>query len=414
MAKEKEVLRKPEPAAQAPAKAPPPAAAPKAQPADAGGQPGQAKSELIFLRLGQIVLRPDLYCHRPAEELTEDRLASLMESIRTEKGIQVPVEVAYGPDGLPVLTRGYRRISAARLLADQRVAGFSLDMPVPAVVVRGLSDQDLLVRSVLDNENRKSHGPVDRLVVARRFYEAGIQSARAASALGVAEKTYQRDLRVARQPWLVDLVKADKVAPSTAATLLEAVEKEGREAEFQEDLEAWVGRTEQRVQALERLRKAEGKGLTAAERQVKNYLTRELLGRWLADLRQGRPFEEKAEWTLPVSLEPDKGVLQVERTRIDLNAAEVEDLAKAAAKFSHLAKEMVRYIELRSLLGQAAGGSGDPAGLDLEFLRASGLTEVADRIAGEFAAGAGGAAAEPEAAEDGGGGAEEAQAAEGE
>jgi hypothetical protein len=56
MAKEKGPLRKPEPAAQVP----PPAAAPKAKPA--GAQPGQLKTELIFLPLGQIVMRPQLYC----------------------------------------------------------------------------------------------------------------------------------------------------------------------------------------------------------------------------------------------------------------------------------------------------------------------------------------------------------------
>jgi hypothetical protein len=388
----KEVSKPADRAAQTPAKGPAtvPPGAQKPTGADPGGQ---IKTELVFLRLGDILLRPEEFCHRLKEELADDRVAGLMESVRIEKGIQVPVEVYYNADGQPVLVKGYRRVTSARNLAEQNVAGFSMDMPVPAVVVSGLSAQELLVRSVLDNENRKSLGPVERLLVAKRFYDAGVPAARAASALGVAEKTYQRDLRVAKRPWLVDLVRADKVAPSTAATLMEVVEKEGREAEFQEDLLQWVGRTEQRIHERERQRKADGKELTAAERLVETYLTRELVGRWLSDLRQGRRFEEKAEWSLPVSLEPKKGVLQIERTRIDLNGADVKDLARAAAKLSRVAKDMVKIIEVRSLLEESAGTAeraGDQTGLDLDFLRQSGLKDVADSIAEEFAADAGG------------------------
>jgi hypothetical protein len=401
MAQEKKgPAQKPERPAQATAKAQPPAAPQKPKPA--GASPGgQSDTRLVFVRLGDILLRPELYCHRMADELTAAKLEGLMESIRTERGIQVPVEVHYNADGKPELVRGYRRTTSATLLAGQEVEGFSLDMLVPAVVVSGLSAQDLLVRSVLDNENRRQPGPVERLLTARQLYEAGVPTERAASALGVKSLTYQRDLRVARRPWLVDLIKADKIAPSTAATFMEVVEKAGHEDEFKEGLLAWVERTERQIEERERQRKEEGKTLTAAQRQVKNHLTRELQARWVSDLRQGKRLDEKAaEWTLPVSLEPKKGVLQVERTRIDLSGVPDKDVAKAAARLVKMGKDLVKYIEWRQLVGEsgAEGAPDDLAGLDLDFLRESGLKEVADSIAQDLAA-EDDAAHEPEPAE---------------
>jgi ParB-like chromosome segregation protein Spo0J len=116
-----------------------------------------------------------------------------MESIKVE-GLKNPPEVFTDKDGQMVLVTGHRRVTSVRLLADDGVEGFTPDMVIDVSELVGSTDQDLLVWSVADNENRLNLTPLERVAVSRKFLTGGIPDERAAIALGVSVKTYRRDL----------------------------------------------------------------------------------------------------------------------------------------------------------------------------------------------------------------------------
>src|SRR5262249_17908538 len=147
--------------------------------------------------------------------LSEGSLKPLMDSLVLE-GLQTPIEVHKTPDGKYRLIKGHCRVHALRLLADRHAPGFARDMPVPAVEVLGATHEDLLVPSVADNEVRQNFTPVERLLIARKFHDAGVPAERGAGALGVSVKTYQRDLRVARHLWMVEHIIRDHVGHTAA------------------------------------------------------------------------------------------------------------------------------------------------------------------------------------------------------
>jgi hypothetical protein len=58
------------------------------------------------------------------------------------EGLQNAVEVCRDADDRPILLKGYRRITATRLLPAEGVADFKKDMPIKAIEVIGGTHQD--------------------------------------------------------------------------------------------------------------------------------------------------------------------------------------------------------------------------------------------------------------------------------
>ena len=113
-----------------------------------------AETKRTHVRLDELAFDTERYCHRESESLKEENLTSLLNSLTLE-GLQVPVE--YFEDVATkkkVLTKGHRRVSALRILANKNTPGFAEDMEVEAIQVLKATPQDLLVRSVADNEVR--------------------------------------------------------------------------------------------------------------------------------------------------------------------------------------------------------------------------------------------------------------------
>ena len=118
----------------------------------------QARTELIAVRLDQIGQRPELYCHRDPEALSDAKLKLFAEQLIRE-GLQVPIEVVDEPAGAPkpyTLLKGYRRVGGLHLAARMNTPGFTPDMEIPAFRVLDATPQDLVARSVSDNENRQN------------------------------------------------------------------------------------------------------------------------------------------------------------------------------------------------------------------------------------------------------------------
>ena len=240
-----------------------------------------AETRRTNVRLSDLKKDTDRYFHRPSAALEEKDLDSLLKSLTLE-GLQVPVEFFRDGVGTAYLTKGHRRVAACRILAGRNTPGFTEDMEVEAIEVLGATPQDLLVRSVADNEVRLNLDRVGRIRVAKKLHDAGVEVERAARALAVSIKTYERDLLIAEHGWMFQHVIDDSIAPTPAYVLLAKAKEVQRLPELKEDLDAWVAREKQKIRERgRRLKAQQNKDLRPGDKMVKKFLTNHLVAHWL-------------------------------------------------------------------------------------------------------------------------------------
>jgi len=335
----------------------------------------------------------DEYCHRHRDKLSEAYLAEVAESLREEKQLE-PVQTAKNDRGKWELVTGHRRIAGMYILAKRGVPGFSLDMPVAALEVIGASPEDLLVRSVADNEVRQKLDAKERLLVVQKFAKAGVPKKRGAAALAISEKSYERDLRVAQQPRMLEHVLKDHLMPGDASALILAAEKQHRMQQFLDHFDGWVERKEVAIQEQDRLSKAEtDKGLKAADLLVKNHLTQQVFDGWLEALDRNAGFTDRAEFNFSASFDRKSGKLRVERLNVDTQVASVLDLAKLGSKLTQLGKRVLLMAQHKRLLEQMEAAEGPQAALgqnpspyDTDVMKEFGLSDVAELLEQELRA----------------------------
>jgi ParB-like chromosome segregation protein Spo0J len=271
----------------------------------------QAITKRCKARLDEVAFDTDRYCHRDEDALTADNLKTLMDSLVLE-GLQVPIEFHVDGEGKKVLVKGHRRVTACRLLADKNTPGFSRDMEVDAIQVQNATVEDLLIRSVADNEVRLNLSRIGRIKVAKKLYDAGVQTERAARALGISPKSYERDLLIARNVWMFQHVIDDSIAPTPAYVLLSEAEKGGRIKELKEDLDAWIAAKKRMIREKEKIRKAkDNKELRPAEKMVRRYMPNHLIEHWLELLRKQQRFDEDAQWNFSAGVDRENDKLRI-------------------------------------------------------------------------------------------------------
>jgi ParB-like chromosome segregation protein Spo0J len=358
----------------------------------------EAETSRAKVTLRDLAFDTDRYYHRETEDLGEKRLEGLLKSLTLE-GLLVPVEFSADQKGRKVVINGHRRVAACRILAARNVPGFNDSMELEALEVRNATPQDLLVRSVADNEVRLSLDRVGRIRVARKLHDAGVQVDRAAFALGVSVKTYERDLLIAQHPWMYQHVIDDSINPTPAQALLAKARDAGRLRELKEDLDAWVAREKQNIRERERISKLKhNKELRPADRMVKKLLPAHLVTHWLELLGKNRRFDEDAQWTFAAAIEDKKDLLHISSVTLNLRQVPLDRLAQVASKLSLLTKQLRPVIQQRHQEERnvaVRGASASP--YDLDYLREMGLDDVAKDLEGRLTSGA-----EEDGVEDGG------------
>jgi ParB-like chromosome segregation protein Spo0J len=108
----------------------------------------------IKVLLNKIRMDVGRYCHREAGVFEEKNLEALMNSL-TAEGLQVPIEGYVDKEGYFVVIKGHRRVKALLLLAAKNIPGFTVDMDVEAIELGNYTPEDLMVRSIVDNERRR-------------------------------------------------------------------------------------------------------------------------------------------------------------------------------------------------------------------------------------------------------------------
>jgi ParB-like chromosome segregation protein Spo0J len=321
----------------------------------------------VKVRLDLIVMDPDRFCHRNQDALKADSLKSLMDSLITE-GMQVPIEGYFDKQGRFVVVKGHRRVSSLLLLVQKNTPSFTADMEVDAIELENYTQQDLLVRSIADNEVRLNLDRTGRIRAAKKLHDAGVEESRAAAALGVSVKTYQRDLLIAKHNWMFEHVMDGNIDATAAIKLLEAAEKHNRIDLVKEDLNAWVADHKSELRKKEKLLKLQGrKEMSPAEKQVKNFLKAHILDHWLDLIAKGQRFDEDAEWDFAASLDLDKRKVQIGSINLDLDKDPPEKIAKVASKLSYLCKQMAPFVKKR-VSQESSTASTEEAAYDLDYL----------------------------------------------
>jgi ParB-like chromosome segregation protein Spo0J len=381
------------------AQGPPPEAT--APPPDAGeGQPGSTEAAPIRVKEITVELHEllnfsdpkvtDNWGQRAKDKYTEASLADVMESLIHDKQLE-PVQVFRNEHGRWELLTGHRRVAAMYILASRKVAGFSLTMPVLALEVTGGTFQDHLVRSVADNETSVKLDQKERLQVAAKFAKAGVGKERAASALAISVKSYERDLRVATNPRMLAHVLQDHLNPGDASTLIQKGEKNPRMSEFLDYLDGWVERTEKKIKEDDLLSRAEtDKGLKASDLLVKNHLEAPVFDGWIDSLERNKPFSDTAEFNFEGKLDK-KGRLRVERLNVDINDASVKSLVKLGSKLTQLGKRVLAAASKKHRLelmdepmGPQAAVMNDKSPYDTTILAEFGLENAAEELEREL------------------------------
>jgi ParB family chromosome partitioning protein len=179
--------------------------------AAADPQPGQAAPSGDYAQCPVARIRPNRY--QPRVQFPEKELAELADSIRAQ-GILQPLLVRR--DGADYeLVAGERRLRAARLAGLERVP----------VVVRAISDAEMLEISIVENIQRENLNPMEEADAYHRLIEAfGLTQEEAARRVGKSRSAVANFLRLRQlaEP-IKESLRAGDLSMGHARALLGAI-----------------------------------------------------------------------------------------------------------------------------------------------------------------------------------------------
>lgn len=125
--------------------------------------------ELKIIQLSEIQKNP----YQPRKDFSEEKIQELAQSIK-ENGLIQPIIVRQSP------VIGYEILAGERRYRASIVAGLS-EVPV---IVKNLSDQDMMVHSIIENLQREDLNPVDEAKAYQSLIDKGFTHADIAEKMG--------------------------------------------------------------------------------------------------------------------------------------------------------------------------------------------------------------------------------------
>jgi ParB/RepB/Spo0J family partition protein len=337
--------------------------------------PPRVQTRMLTIRLRELddpAQQQDEYANRFAEKYAPAKLPDLVESFKL-RGLIEPLQVVRGPDGKWRIVAGHRRTAALFLMARQNVPGFSLDMDVPVIEVQDASIVDLLARSIITNELGERLDVKERLLATKKLDEAGASKREIAAAFRISEKQVERDLRVTRNPRLLQHVLDDHLTSTMAAALAEVAAKENQLDEFLDYFDGLVARTKGAITDDDRRSKTEtGKGLRPAQMVVVNRLESHVIRGWIDALAKGNPLTEEPDLGFLAVFDKKTAVAEI-KLKVDARDAPVDHIARVASQVSQIARRLAAFAQKRAVLESPEGPQGalqqDDSFLDMDLLR---------------------------------------------
>lgn len=280
--------------------------------------------------------------YRGPEEMNKEFIESMAEDIFSN-GVLVPVALTEHTDGMFDMDDGHGRYAGLSLLVSE--GRIPEDYPVPAMVCPvGTSEQVRVWRAGGSNLQRRSFTREGRLKYVLRATELRISNTTIAKLLNVSATTVDRDAKLLSQPWLLQHVRENAIAGTTAVDLIIAAGKNDRMPQFREEFEAWLAQWRaDNAAEVERRKAANEPPLSAADMLPKNSITREMVHAW----KTGKPLGETDKGFTP---EIDEDRLRIPAYSKELKDLSSDDLTGIYKAYMEFAGKLEPVIATKAML----------------------------------------------------------------
>ena len=164
--------------------------------------------------------------YQPRKEFDKEKLHELAQSIK-ENGVIQPIIVRQSP------VIGYEILAGERRYRASLLAGLT---SIPAVV-KQLSDQDMMVQSIIENLQRENLNPIEEARAYESLVEKGFTHAEIADKMGKSRPYISNSIRLLSLPeQIISEVENGKLSQAHARSLV-GLNKEQQDYFFQRIIE---------------------------------------------------------------------------------------------------------------------------------------------------------------------------------
>ncbi|WP_247922305.1 ParB/RepB/Spo0J family partition protein [Streptococcus sp. oral taxon 431] len=168
--------------------------------------------ELKLIRISDIQKNP----YQPRKEFSKEKIEELAQSIK-ENGLIQPIIVRQSP------VIGYEILAGERRYRASIAAGLT-EVPV---IIKKLSDQDMMVHSIIENLQREDLNPIEEAKAYQSLIEKGYTHAEIAAKMGKSRPYITNLVRLLTLPdFILNEVEAGKLSQAHARLLIQLPLKE--------------------------------------------------------------------------------------------------------------------------------------------------------------------------------------------
>lgn len=163
--------------------------------------------EFKIIQLSEIQKNP----YQPRKEFSEEKIQELAQSIK-ENGLIQPIIVRQSP------VIGYEILAGERRYRASLVVGLS-EVPV---IVKNLSDQDMMIHSIIENLQREDLNPIDEAKAYQSLIDKGFTHAEIAEKMGKSRPYITNLVRLLTLPdFILTEVETGKLSQAHARLLIQ-------------------------------------------------------------------------------------------------------------------------------------------------------------------------------------------------
>ena len=168
--------------------------------------------EFKLIRISDIQKNP----YQPRKEFSEEKIKELAQSIK-ENGLIQPIIVRQSP------VIGYEILAGERRYRASIAAGLS-EVPV---IIKKLSDQDMMIHSVIENLQREDLNPIEEAKAYQSLIDKGYTHAEIADKMGKSRPYITNLVRLLTLPdFILTEVETGKLSQAHARLLIQLPVKE--------------------------------------------------------------------------------------------------------------------------------------------------------------------------------------------
>lgn len=163
--------------------------------------------ELKLIRISDIQKNP----YQPRKEFSKEKIQELAQSIK-ENGLIQPIIVRQSP------VIGYEILAGERRYRASIAAGLS-EVPV---IIKNLSDQDMMIHSIIENLQREDLNPIEEAKAYQSLIDKGYTHADIAEKMGKSRPYITNLVRLLTLPdFILTEVEAGKLSQAHARLLIQ-------------------------------------------------------------------------------------------------------------------------------------------------------------------------------------------------